>query len=110
VDEERLKRRDLTDGEWARLEPSLPPQNVHGARWKDHRTVINGIFHRTRTGTAWRDLPPCHGNWKTVCSRHRRWSLDGAREKILDGLRAGCEEVRPALPPGRPPHHSRPAW
>jgi transposase len=32
VDEARLKRHDLTDEEWARLEPLLPPQNVHGAR------------------------------------------------------------------------------
>ncbi|MBA8957738.1 transposase [Actinomadura namibiensis] len=29
---ERLKRHDLTDEEWARLAPLLPAQNVHGAR------------------------------------------------------------------------------
>jgi hypothetical protein len=57
VDEERLKRHHLTDEEWARLEPLLPVNAVQGARWKDHRMVINGIFHRTRTGTVWRDLP-----------------------------------------------------
>jgi len=33
------------------------------------------------------------GNWKTVYNRHRRWSLDGTWEKILDGLRAGCDEA-----------------
>jgi transposase len=93
VDEERLKRHDLTDEEWVRLVPLLPPQNVHGARWNDHRTVINGIFHRTRTGTVWRDLPPWYGNWKTAYNRHRRWSLDGTWEKILDGLRAGCDKA-----------------
>ena len=53
--------------------------------------VINGIFFRTRTGCPWRDLPEGFGNWKTVYNRHRRWSLDGTWEKILDGLRAGCE-------------------
>jgi transposase len=51
VDEERLNRHDLTDKEWAGSEPLLPPQNVHGARWSDHRVVINGIFRRaTATG------------------------------------------------------------
>src|SRR5277367_1388595 len=33
------------------------------------------------------------GNWKTVYNRHRRWSLDGTWEQILDGLRAGCDEA-----------------
>ena len=54
--------------------------------------VINGVFHRTRAGCAWRDLPPWYGNWKTVYNRHRRWSLDGTWEKVLDGLRAGCDQ------------------
>jgi transposase len=53
--------------------------------------VISGIFFRTRAGCPWRDLPEGSGNWKTVYDRHRRWSLDGTWEKILDGLRAGCD-------------------
>jgi transposase len=54
--------------------------------------VINGIFHRTRTGDPWRDLPERFGNWKTVYNRHRRWSGDGTWEMILDRLRAGCDQ------------------
>ena len=54
--------------------------------------MINGIFFRTRAGCAWRDLPGCYGNWKTVYHRHRRWSGDGTWETILDQLRAGCDE------------------
>jgi transposase len=38
-------------------------------------------------------LPEGFGNWKTVYNRHRRWSLDGTWEQILDGLRAGCDEA-----------------
>jgi transposase len=30
---------------------------------------------------------------KTAYNRHRRWSLDGSWEKILDRLRAGCDEA-----------------
>ncbi len=39
-------------------------------------------------------LPAEYGNWKTVYGRHRRWSLDGTWEKILDRLRADCDGPR----------------
>jgi transposase len=94
VDEERLKRHDLSDQEWQRLAPLLPSMTLQrGGRWADHRTVINGVFFRIRTSTPWRDLPAVYGNWKTVYNRHRRWSLDGTWESILDGLRAGCDDA-----------------
>ena len=92
MDEDRLKRHDLTDDERARLEPLLPGHPRQGHRWNDHRLVINGIFHRTRTGGPWRDLPERSGNWKTVYNRHRRWSGDGTWVMILDRLRTGCDQ------------------
>jgi transposase len=92
MDDKRLNRHDLTGGEWARLEPLLPRHPRQGHRWNDHRTVINGVFYRTRTGCPWRDLPERFGNWKTVYNRHRRWSGDGTWELIAGGLRAGCDE------------------
>ena len=88
-----LNRHDLTDEEWQRLVPLMPPHPRQGHRWKDHRTVINGVFFRARTGCPWRDLPEGFGNWKTVHGRHRRWSLDGTWAKILDVLRAGCDQA-----------------
>jgi transposase len=94
---DRLNRHDLPDREWGRLRVFLPADPPRGGRWPDHRMVINGIFFRARAGCPWRDLPEGFGNWKTVYNRHRRWSLDGTWEKILDGLRAGCDEAE-----GRP--------
>jgi transposase len=91
VAEERLTRHDLTDQEWARLEPLLPVSAGRGRPWADHRTVINGVFHRVRVGQPWRDLPT-HMGWKTVYNRHRRWSGDGTWEEILTVLQAGCDE------------------
>ena len=88
-----MSRHDLTDEEWARLAPLMPVHPRQGHRWNDHRTVIDGILFRTRTGCPWRDLPPGFGNWKSVYGRHRRWSLDGTWEQILDALRAGCDEA-----------------
>jgi transposase len=87
-----LKRHDLSDEEWRLLEPLLPSSALRRVgRWADHRAVIDGVFFRTRTSTPWRDLPPVYGSWKTVYNRHRRWSLGGTWEDILDGLRAGCD-------------------
>jgi transposase len=94
IDDDRLGRHDLTDEEWARLEPLLPRHPRQGHRWNDHRLVIDGVFHRVRTGCPWRDLPERFGNWKTVYNRHRRWSGDGMWEQILDGLRTGCAEAK----------------
>jgi transposase len=90
--EERFERHDLSDEEWARLEPLLPTQPRQGHRWADHRTVINGVFHRVRAGCPWRDVPERFGPYQTVYNRHRRWSGDGTWERILEALRAGCDE------------------
>jgi transposase len=85
-------RHDLTDEEWARLEPLLPSQAPRrGRRWSDHRTVINGVLWRTRCGVPWRGVPPQYGNWKTLYNRHRRWSGDGTWVRILDELRRDAD-------------------
>ena len=87
-----LDRHDLTDAEWARLEPLLPDQTPRrGGRWADHRTVINGVFWRARCGLPWRDVPPVYGHWKTVYNRHRRWSGGGTWSGILDELRRDAD-------------------
>lgn len=73
------------------MEPLLPTCRGRGRPWADHRTVINGVLHRVRTGVPWRDLPEQFGKWKTIYNRHRRWSGDGTWERILDQLRVGCD-------------------
>jgi transposase len=88
-----LDRHDLTELEWSRLRPLLPDRSPRrGGRWADHRVVINGVLWRTRTGSPWRDLPSCFGNWKTVYNRHRRWSADGTWARIVAELRRGCDQ------------------
>jgi transposase len=91
VDDDRLKRHDLTDEQWALLEPLMPAHPRQGHRWSDHRVIIDGVFHRARTGTPWRDLPERFGPWQSVYGRHRRWSGDGTWEQILATLQAGCD-------------------
>jgi len=98
--DDRLKRDDLTDDEWARLVPLLPAHARRGNRWADHRPIIDAVFFRNRTGCPWRKLPKAYGNWKTVYNRHRRWSVDGTWETILDTLRTGDGAATGAPPSG----------
>src|ERR671925_1601917 len=86
------RRFELTDQEWERLAPLLPPMTPkRGGRWRDHRQVLNGILFRTRTGVPWRDLPERYGNWKTVYERHRRWAADRTWQRIADALRIDAD-------------------
>jgi transposase len=49
---------DLTDAEWAKLEPLLPPDKVVGRlREVDLREVVNAIYYRADNGVKWRNLP-----------------------------------------------------
>ncbi|MER7309692.1 IS5 family transposase [Streptomyces griseoluteus] len=86
-----MGRGDLTNAEWVRLEPHLPPVGLRGGRWRDHRRVINGILFRVRTGIPWRDLPERFGSWKTIYERHRRWSADGTWGRILCAVEADAD-------------------
>ncbi|WP_190020473.1 IS5 family transposase [Streptomyces hiroshimensis] len=86
-----MGRGDLSNEEWARLEPCLPKDAGRGGRWKSHRRVINGILFRLRAGIPWRDLPARFGKWQTVYDRHRRWSADGMWDQILRVAQADAD-------------------
>ncbi|MCT2591502.1 IS5 family transposase [Streptomyces sp. N2-109] len=86
-----MGRGDLSDAQWARLEPHLPKNVGRGGRWKCRREVINGILFRQRTGIPWRDLPTRFGKWKTCHDRHRRWSADGTWENVLRAVQTDAD-------------------
>jgi len=77
-------RGELTDSEWERLEPHLPPEKPETGRTnKDHRQIINGILWRERTGAPWRDLPERYGPWSTAYSRFWRWREAGIWDRVF---------------------------
>lgn len=83
----------LTDEQWARIEPLLP-SNVGkvGRPFGDHRTVVEGIAYRYRTGIPWRDLPrEVFGPWQTVWKRHKKLADDGTWDRVLAQLMAGAD-------------------
>jgi putative transposase of IS4/5 family DUF4096/integrase-like protein len=69
-----IRRHELTDQQWERLQPLLPPQKPPTGRpAADHRRILNGILWLLLTGAPWRDLPERYGAWQTVASRFYRW-------------------------------------
>jgi transposase len=77
-------RGELTRAQWERLAPLLPPEKpAVGKPNHDHRTIINGILWRERTGAPWRDMPERYGPWSTVYSRFRRWRLAGIWDRVF---------------------------
>lgn len=78
-----MRRGELTEAAWQAISPLLPGGSGRGGRWRDHRTVINAILWKLRTGAPWRDVPERYGSWKTAHERLRRWSADGTWDKIL---------------------------
>jgi transposase len=67
---------DLTDAEWAVIQP-LPPTKVRGVPRVDDRRVIHGILWRFRAGTPWRDVPERYGPRTTLYNRFVRWQAAG---------------------------------
>ena len=79
--------RELTDAQWARIAPLLPPQRPRmGRPPKDHRLIVEGIVWILRTGSPWRDLPAHYGPWQTVANRFYDWRRQGIWERALLGV------------------------
>ncbi|MFI8393080.1 IS5 family transposase, partial [Streptomyces sp. NPDC085540] len=87
-----MGRGDLTNGQWARLEPLLPTGIKPGRPqvWT-RRQLIDGIRWRTRTGAPWRDVPERYGPWDRVYDLFRRWQRDGTWARIHTQLQAEAD-------------------
>ena len=84
---------DLTDAEFARLEPLLPPHPAKGRPWVwSLRDYVNAIFYVLRSGCAWRMLPHEYPPWQSVYSRFRLWKRKGVWKKVLEALVAHARE------------------
>ena len=83
---------DLTDQEWAMLEPLIPQAKPGGRpRTVDMRAVLNALLYVDRTGCQWRALPHDFPPWSTVWTYFRTWRNDGTWKRMHPALR---EQVR----------------
>jgi transposase len=96
---------DLSDAEWALIEPHLPEPKQPGTRGRPPKTsrreVVNAIRYLARSGCAWRYLPTDFPPWETVYWYFARWDREGIVDRLCTVLR---EQLR--VRQGRHPHPS----
>lgn len=78
---------DLTDQQWAVIEPLLPEAKWGGRpRTTDTRRVVDAILYLVKSGCQWRMLPDSFPSWQTVYWYFKNWRKDGTLRKIHQSL------------------------
>ena len=90
---------DLTDAQWALVEPHIPVYPGGRPRQTSMRDVLDAIFYVLKTGCQWRFLPKDFPPKSTVWGYFDEWRHNGTLEKIHDALR---DQVRKKEKPRRP--------
>ena len=84
---------DLTDAEWAWVEPLIPPAKRGGGKRRVAMgAVVNGAMYVLSTGCQWRALPKDLPARSTVQHYFGRWSWDGTLLRIHHVLYVACRE------------------
>ena len=82
----KLYPSDLTDDQWAIIEPLIPVKTTGRPRQVDMREVLNAIFYIDRVGCQWDMLPHDLPAKSTVYDYFAHWREDGTRDEIKDAL------------------------
>ncbi len=84
---------DLTDQEWAYVEPLIAPAKRGGGKRRvNMREVVNGVMYILSTGCQWRYLPKDLPPRSTVHDYLGLWNWDGTMDRIHHGLYLKCRE------------------
>ncbi len=84
---------DLTDDEWALVEPLIPPgKRGGGKRTVVMRNVVDGLMYILSTGCQWRAIPKDLPPRSTLFDYLDLWSWDGTLERIHHALYVKCRE------------------
>jgi transposase len=85
---------DLTDEEWALVEPLITPAKRGGnKRTVDVREVVNGLMYVLSTGCQWRAIPKDLPPRSTVHDYFDLWAWDGTLNRIHHALYVQCREL-----------------
>ena len=78
---------DLTDAEWALIEPLMPsPNRIGRPRKTALREVVNALLYMASAGGAWRLLPKDFPPFSTVQKYFYRWRDEGRLRAINNEL------------------------
>jgi transposase len=85
---------DLTDAEWALIEPMMPsPNRIGRPRKTDLREVVNALLYLASAGCAWRLLPKDFPPFSTVQKYFWRWRDEGLLRTISNTLVMAAREA-----------------
>jgi transposase len=92
----RVYPSDMSDAEWAVIEPRMPAPGWRLGRGGSpctycRRDIVNAIRYLTHNGCVWRAMPADLPHWRTVYHYVRTWQASGATRRMHDELR---EQVR----------------
>jgi transposase len=88
-----VHRHELSDEQWARLEPLLPKGRPGPASTLGDRAFVNAVLYRAKTGVSWRDLPERFGPWKTIYNRFSRWATRGLWARVFKALQLKVDKT-----------------
>ena len=78
---------DLSEAEWALIEPMIPPAKRGGRRREVNiREVLNAIFYVLSTGCQWQALPKDLPPKSTAHHYFGLWDWDGTLERVHHAL------------------------
>src|SRR3954465_8859334 len=91
---------DLTEAQWALIEPLVPVLSTRGTGTRGgrppkfpRRRIVDAILYLDRTGCSWRQLPPDFPPWDTVYFYFSRWAADDTTDRIHDALRNAVRDA-----------------
>lgn len=84
-----MVRHRLSDPQWGRVAPFLPPgRGRRGRPSRDNRPMLDAMLWMLAASTPWRDLPGEFGPWQSVYTSFSRWRDAGVLEDVLRELQS----------------------
>src|SRR3712207_8513293 len=95
---------DLTDAQWALVEPLVPVRSTRGRGTRGgrppkypRRRMVDAILYVARTGCSWRQLPHDFPPWETVFYYFQRWTADGTVDRKSTRLNSSHANISYAV-------------
>ena len=90
---------DVTDAQWALIEPHIPFYPGGRPRITNLRDVVDAVFYVLRTGCQWRYLPKDFPAKSTVWRYFDEWRHNGTLDVIHDRLRKNVRTMEKPYSP-----------
>lgn len=87
-----MPRHRLSDAQWSKVGPLLPPERGRPGRpSRDNRLMLDAMLWCLAVGPPWRDLPDEFGPWPSVYTRSARWRDAGVLERVVRELQPSAQ-------------------